>query len=934
MTNLKVKIKLPGYPVYRAYLVPYSERADSVREVKQEDIEKWGELLSKLREFVHESLRFSGAESMGETEKLELICDMISLFFKAPLTREPLPSVAPSPTKLYMFLRLIGVEKVLKEWPELAKDPLKLVEEIYADVIKRGFLESKVSRMISQPEVYELIERCWFTLPADTRPCYNVSSLVSHLLLSSAIAWSLAVTKGLGRDKAALLRLAAILHDIGKPFRYTEHVSASLEVAEWLLEGLSINVKGVKEFISKHHAEAKSVEAEILKKADKIAASTDRLKLIAEKVGIDEKLKKMLDRLGLEYKPDRWEMWRTLYNKREELARAGLIEDEPIKLLSRSFVEEVRRRTHNFQVLIRIKEGNEEVKELKLLLVDVGGIQDFILKREELRCVAAASIFIDSLVMAVIPMLVQYWVFRNNNVWIPYEAFLYAAGGVVQVLTPKNLEASIMRSVNELKSSTLDLGLPIFAASATFREDYSKTVRELGRNIHLSKLVISNTRRPVVEVAGEGAPDLCRICYSNPPETTVSTPEGDKPACKTCKRLYEIGRRIHFKERYFSNIHVTPDKQFTPRDVYGMEWESKNGISASKYVVEIISGHNREELEAIEGLTRPRVEIRDIATVKVDGNLIGAFITTCVSPSDAFERSVRIDLALKKALENAIHTVYLGVESVAGEREAARTALAVRLGLIYAGGDDALILMPSWVAPTVSSIIAKTFTRELGSLRSLSIGVASANARASIWSLLSAANELMKEAKNVGREDLGVASIGFDAIEASLFSGSTLKERLKSMKHLSLSRQPLRVFGSSNYTYDMLLGVLLDSEDPIEQVKRSYLISRFIDFIETEGVRERVEEEKRKVKSVRSNVIDVVSTVKSVLKGDKTLKSYMSPLVHLYAKRQVSRLEEPEHKETIEAYKTVMKLTPLKPEESSLLADACILIKMLGGGAL
>lgn len=68
-----------------------------------------------------------------------------------------------------------------------------------------------------------------------------------------------------------------------------------------------------------------------------------------------------------------------------------------------------------------------------------------------------------------------------------------------------------------------------------------------------------------------------------------------------------------------------------------MNWEKEAG----KLIVEIISGHDKKGLEK-------GIRLRNLGVVKVDGNLMGQFMGTCLFPADAYERSARIDLGLKR----------------------------------------------------------------------------------------------------------------------------------------------------------------------------------------------------------------------------------------------------------------------------------------------
>ncbi|MEM4436967.1 MAG: hypothetical protein QXO22_08495, partial [Thermosphaera sp.] len=110
LVNLnELEIKLPRFDVYKSFILPYRYDGDEIVDVLKvdEDIVKdWKKMLSNLHEFLIEGLTYGGSANLSEVEKIELINDLISIFLKIPLLRELLPTIVPSPLKLYLFYRL------------------------------------------------------------------------------------------------------------------------------------------------------------------------------------------------------------------------------------------------------------------------------------------------------------------------------------------------------------------------------------------------------------------------------------------------------------------------------------------------------------------------------------------------------------------------------------------------------------------------------------------------------------------------------------------------------------------------------------------------------------------------------------------------------------------------------------------------------------
>ncbi|MCX8205549.1 MAG: HD domain-containing protein, partial [Candidatus Nezhaarchaeota archaeon] len=461
----------PMYPAYKAFFVPLREGGALVdaREVRAEDVAKWAEALERLRGFLRSSLdyveRMRGR--LDEAESLELLCDLTALFFRLPLVREPLPSVAPSPLKAYLFYRLSGLSP--------PKDFLDFTYSFYDEMVREKFLELAIAKALDDPELHDLIEACWFSLPADTRPAFNTGGLIPHLLLTSSLAWALAVSKGLDREGATLLRLTAMLHDAGKPLSYADHVKASAKVCEFLLSGLVPNVQDLVSFVQRHHARAKTDEAEILSEADSCASAMDRLRELADAT-IGPRVEGLARELGLDalaaydIGPRSWGFWTKLNE-----ARPGLIKE-----LSELFVREVRTQTQGFLKLpAALQRAGDSVKGVELALVDVGNIQSFIMRCTELRCVAAASLAIDALVMAHIPLSLQHAALKEH--WIPFESVLYTAGGIVEALLPSELVKYVASKIEEVEREASKHGVLLRFASAPLTRSFIATLLKLAR---------------------------------------------------------------------------------------------------------------------------------------------------------------------------------------------------------------------------------------------------------------------------------------------------------------------------------------------------------------------------------------------------------------------------------------------------------------------
>ncbi|MDJ0268944.1 MAG: HD domain-containing protein [Aigarchaeota archaeon] len=907
-----------GYPVYKSFIIPYRDGDGVVtcRRLEKSDVDNWRETLAQLREF----LELVEGTAADEEVKVELIADMVAAFFKAPLIADPLPSLFISPSKLYVMLRSFGSKRLsdLIMLDKRQESFLDVFRTVMNEDIIRKIKSSKLYGYLSSRRLYEVLENSWFVIPADTRPGYNVSSLVPHLLLSSAAAWCIAVNNGgVEREEAALIRIAAMFHDAGKPFNYQRHVEPSLQVARSVLGNVihPSYIDKIVEIIERHHEETSP-----LHKADRAVASIDRLNYLvsaligneirdaAKEIGEVDEVKDELYQTG-------WSFWRRLY---EHYSSSGA---DKVRELSEKFVNRLAEHSDSYKSVIdKEKADGEEVKDIDVLLIDIGGIQNFIYKGEDLRSLSAASLSVDFLTMAYIPLFLQSFLLSRYGIWPPYEAFVYSAGGVVEVLLPSRIAEKVSGELEEelnrrVKGRSSMNELSVRLIRGRLYTKYSTTTVKLSQGMAIKK----NTSRMDVtqEVEGELGKEVKRLCEN----CRSRRPARGERVCEVCRALREIGSAIHFKEKYTTEVElpqgISRDRILTCEKAFGIDWNS-----ASNFLTELIAGNDPRKL--------PEEKIRSLAVVACDGNLMGPFIASSVSLTDKLERSTRIDIAMKKALRRAVEEISKAIGSEDGE-EAVRTYLRVYLGTVYAGGDDALILSPAWASPILATRLSEEFARELGGARGLSVGLVAVNARANIWGAIDAAKSLLKFAKDKGRDRLGegLGYIAFDAIDAGMFSGSTSKSRLGQLEAAILSHQPYVIGRDSDNSINALLSIILSgswssgdpkgAEDAVRKAFKIYIGG----------------EEQNEVKRLRNVIRRALSScleMAAALGISKDSESYVGGLIPTYIARQIARVKEGTGGR---AYEITFKLIPgFVGSNYSALGDAFIMIKILGGGLL
>ncbi len=851
--------------VCKSFTIPFEGKF--VREVSDEDREFWKELVTVyLRKFLKFSIELVNkirGGALESEERLELVADLISFFFKAPLTSDPLLSLMPSPYRLSFILRIMNnVHKAFLSRPIPDDLLIKTIRNVEQDLERDG--KNPLTYMYSK-EVMDKIQRAWLIFPADTRPGANTASLITHLLTTSSIAWSLAYQSGFKDNRQlAFLRIVSQIHDIAKPLEPRKHYRTEVygELVDSLFDDIltSTEIKELKDAIKSHHLDSSSP----IHEADNISSAIDRLKEVVknamkEKFNTDEFKDIVLQVTGSQQDPldlaygvgkEAWMFWEELENRMPGKT----------KELSENFVKWLRKQSE-----IKVN-SSPHYAGLSYFLIDIRDVQGFVYYTHKLNAVAAASLFVDYLTSFIIPLYVQLWFRYNNRLWIPQESFLLTSGANIAGILPSNLTEDFRSSLESLSNLLREFRIGFHLAIIPFRPFYPHLWKELNKEMALRKIIPKLDKFDDDLKSSINPSKLCRLCFKQDGRQELE-PLG--LLCDICYRLFEFGRVLGFSAKWYDGFIL--EKRIIPNDIWKMEYgDEKDPNSIASNMIELISGMD------------PPFSGRDlnVSIIKGDGNRMGEFFSKSISITDALERSFRVDQSLKMSYEKALWAI-LSVKHIEDD-ELKKDVCRIWLGTLYMGGDDFLIICPSWLSLPFAYVFAKEFEQNMGGECTLSMGIAVTPPKHSIWHSIGAADELMEQAKKkVGRKG-PTSAVSFDVIEQGILSAEIARNRLERQREYGLTVRPMPFYDESKFSLKNLLhifGYNLECYDPVTIMQGAYL--------HKPSIPAQINQVSTRLKYVRNVVREAITSVISMLgRWDESNKDIALQLSTLYCYRE------------------------------------------------
>lgn len=807
--------------VVRGYILPIRGKDNNpvcVEVLDESEQKRIGQMFKEVIKFAIDAYiqnKFRDGKKLKTAEDLNNLLNAVIFYIKSILYLDPIPSILEAPSfGTFYYLPYTEKQLLLTNYDML----LEYLKTFRKYILNPEGLQKELlsKRREHQDLIYDILK-----FPADTRPAANTSSLLIHLLTTSAIAVSLYLEKisDLDSEKISILRFASFFHDIGKFFDWTRHEDISEEILHELLDQYIEKDSDAARIISavskviKRKKPTGSSELDDLRDfvitADKLASSFDRLMRFLFST-LNDDLKNELFKKMAEYleknnsdMPVNEKTFYYLSNKWEFWDFVGL---DLIKKLTLNFCNEAMRIYSENPLFSSEDEEKTLTDKLKIVRIDIKSIQKFI-RSNDIRSMNGASRIIDLLIYLVIPLFLV----SNKRITLFAENVLYFGGGNITILIPESKYSIVTKEISTLGNNfdvTINFGSsPIYIKFSTVTKRIDSSLRK-NDFIRFSGAVSLNVF------------ELCSLCGSKYATEIISKGPEEIHVCKTCKYKYYVGDVYHFSYR----LDALKSQESFKKIFSGLNDENQKNFLLR--VLEFIAG---EDLSKI--LNNQLGPYYDLAYVRFDGNLMSQFMASAVSLTDAFERSIRIDYAVKNAFRK-----FMRMLNIVCPTEYTRLVL----GLMYLGGDDGAILMPSRIAVPFAIYLAKEFFFEMGTKATLSFGIAVAKPKHPIFALYEAAGYLLDDiGKDNIREvvynsvhsqsacasnngiDYFAGSISYFIAESGILSKESLEDTLKEAYQEKLSFQ---------YKYPYIIGTKEENFPRIDTLL-SLLIKRNILYL-------------------------------------------------------------------------------------------------------
>lgn len=607
--------------------------------------------------------------------------------------------------------------------------------------------------------LYSLLEENELLKNISSDSRFPVCSLFHHLKNTSAIAVCLLLQKiendpsyvqkvlsnyGItaqydSRDLIALVRIAALLHDIGKPRSFTfdsryqayhYHTRQTKEVIEAILSATTSPLVNKFELdrilpllASRHHGRETTNELErVLSKADTVASAADR---VNEVYGEFDMEKGIINVTG----HDR------VFPHEINFDAADLkcLETPHTCILGNGTVREKK---------VQLKEGNNKTAQLfidktvgggpvqylgnispltgkmGMLSLDMSGIQGFIGEADKLKMLRGGSSIVDECLDIAADAISKH---------VCKEAVLFRGGGNLLSFIP-DIEDVKEKLQNEIKTGIKNASKDgLKAAVIAFSADLSTIAGEFHELLdHSQRLLdLDKNRTYQISIIPERK-NICEYCSTRPLPASSDM-------CEVC----------------------TVKKQRGEDDRFSM---------SRKYIKNTYGANYPTELTHLGS---------SIGALVVDGNMMGMLFQQTTTPAEYTFKSQSFEQLFNRVLQETI-------SSFVDDRELRELLLNkvdgieyVGLDVLYSGGDDILILMNAKAVIQFAETLIRNISKEFMFERTfhngdtfrcpivtISCGIAIADSKFPVYFLLDTARKMESKAKEAFRDKTKTDNLG------------------------------------------------------------------------------------------------------------------------------------------------------------------------------
>jgi hypothetical protein len=656
--------------------------------------------------------------NVDEREAALAMSDLISLVLKAPMLLPPLRYTGRVPENANNFETLANY--VLQRHIKGKVSPDKVTEVVKGNWGAKGNSNKNLFlRFISlfQDKIYSVYEAL-MTVPADSRPGNNIGSLAAHLSISSMAEWAIFPDS----QDLPFLRLATVLHDIGKLTDFGRHWESSTDFFDGLIDEIQKNTD--------INPTLRSGLVDVLRKAEERARKHHLVNIEGDLISSGEG---RIERSELEqlYSFQHCSPFRETLHMKASEAEDYINELEKEDKSLKDKYEECSKQVYKKLQERQRSSKKDDIDPSQNVIADLNmfnfpGVQSFIKSFSDLRDISAASTLVDMSV-TTIPFVVIDSMY--DKTYLPLDSLLVSSGGHSFIVTRRDSSnVNESRIEEELRKVTLlhDLNVsltvsstPLIVGNDPYRMRGYKPVSELFGKDGVRGLKISPSSFKIV------SPGLHAVCESCGVYPAVEIDERGKRLCRRCFTVHEISKSKGFSSKLkasfkIGSVDISPPKEAL---IDPMSYLSGDLIDEGE-------GKKYEPVKAPRGY---------LSVVKSDGNDAGEYFSSSLNFDEYIDKSFKVDYWVKKGFVEAADEAEK--DGVLNKGMIMRTLLGVQ----YMGGDDILLIGPAMTAPILTMNALEKATSKLG--MSFKVGVATVKSDTPIQFAIDAADKLMEDGK-------------------------------------------------------------------------------------------------------------------------------------------------------------------------------------------